>query len=70
MDLLQYIKDGHNIYLLLMGKIRNDYLPIIKDLLQREVLVPPALTPRYLFPEYSEQWRTVTEKGSIYRLIQ
>lgn len=70
MNLLEYIKEGHNVYLLLMGKIRNDYLPIIKDLLQREVLVPPALTPRYLFPEYSEQWRTVTEKGSIYRLVQ
>lgn len=70
MNLLEYIKEGHNVYLLLMGKIRNDYLPIIKDLLQREILVPPALTPRYLFPEYSEQWRKVIEKGSIYRLVQ
>jgi len=69
MNVLEYVREGQNVYLLLMGKIRNDYLPIIKDLLQREVLVPPALTPRYLFPEYSERWREVTEKANIYRLV-
>ncbi len=70
MELLNYLKDGNNVHLLMMGKIRKDYLPIIKDLLQKEILIPPAITPRYLFPEFSPQWKDVKRKGSIFKLIQ
>ena len=70
MELLNYLKDGNNVHLLMMGKIRKDYLPIIKDLLQKEILIPPAVTPRYLFPEFSAQWKDVKRKGSIFKLIQ
>lgn len=68
-ELLTYLKEGNNVHLLMMGKIRKDYLPIIKDLLQKEVLIPPAITPRYLFPEYSDKWAEVKTKGSIFKLI-
>ncbi|MFZ4260614.1 flavohemoglobin expression-modulating QEGLA motif protein [Sphingobacterium sp. HJSM2_6] len=68
-ELLNYLKDGKNVHLLMMGKIRKDYLPIIKDLLQREVLIPPAITPRYLFPEYSDKWKDAKTKGTIFKLI-
>ena len=70
MELITYLKDGNNVHLLMMGKIRKDYLPIIKDLLQKEILIPPAVTPRYLFPEFSPQWKDVKRKGSIFKLIQ
>ena len=70
MELINYLKDGNNVHLLMMGKIRKDYLPIIKDLLQKEILIPPAITPRYLFPEFSPQWKDVKRKGSIFKLIQ
>lgn len=68
MELIQYLHEGHNVHLLMMGKIRKDYLPIIKDLLQREILIPPAITPRYLFPEYLEKWKEVKTKASIFKL--
>lgn len=70
MELLTYLKDGNNVHLLMMGKIRKDYLPIIKDLLQKEILIPPAITPRYLFPDFSPQWKDVKRRGSIFKLIQ
>lgn len=69
MELLTYLKDGNNVHLLMMGKIRKDYLSIIKDLLQKDILVPPKIIPRYLFPDYSEQWKTVKRKGNIFKLI-
>lgn len=52
-----------------MGKIRKDYLPIIKDLLQREILIPPAIIPRYLSAEYRPKWEEVKQKGSIFKLV-
>ncbi len=68
-ELLNYIQEGHQIDLLMMGKIRKDYLPIIKDLLQREILIPPAIIPRYLSAEYRPKWEEVKQKGSIFKLV-
>lgn len=70
MELLTYLKEGHEVELLMMGKIRKDYLPIIKDLLQRGVLIPPALIPRYLSEDYKPRWRDVIQKGSIFKLVE
>ncbi|MVZ61493.1 flavohemoglobin expression-modulating QEGLA motif protein [Sphingobacterium humi] len=68
-ELLNYIQEGHQVDLLMMGKIRKDYLPIIKDLLQREILIPPAIIPRYLSAEYRPKWEEVKQKGSIFKLV-
>ncbi|MVZ64442.1 DUF1704 domain-containing protein [Sphingobacterium sp. DK4209] len=69
-ELLTYLQEGHEVELLMMGKIRKDYLPIIKDLLQRGVLIPPALIPRYMSEEYKPRWREVIQKGSIFKLVE
>ena len=68
MELIEYLKENNNVHLLMMGKIRKDYLPIIKDLLQKEVLIPPAITPRFMFPEYLDKWKEVKTKASIFKL--
>jgi len=69
-ELLNYIKEGNEVDLLMMGKIRKDYLPIIKDLLQRGVLIPPAVIPRYMSADYKPKWQEVTQKGSIFKLVE
>src|SRR5690606_8627708 len=40
-ELIQYIQEGKDLNLLTIGKIREDYLPIVHDLIQRGVLRPP-----------------------------
>src|SRR5690625_2672623 len=46
--LLEYLGEGRELEPLLIGKIHEDYLPLIQELLYRRVLQPPPITPRYL----------------------
>ncbi|GAB3194939.1 uncharacterized protein (TIGR02421 family) [Pontibacter aydingkolensis] len=46
--LLDYLKQGHELEPLLIGKIRQDYIPIVQELIYRKVLRPVPLKPRYL----------------------
>lgn len=49
--LLDHIAAGGNVDHLLVGKVRLEDEPIIKDLLAREVLGPPPLVPRFMQTE-------------------
>ena len=49
--LLDYLKQGHELEPLLIGKIRQDYIPIVQELIYRKVLRPVPLKPRYLLDE-------------------
>ncbi|GGH19772.1 hypothetical protein GCM10011418_24470 [Sphingobacterium alkalisoli] len=68
-ELIQYLKEGKDIRLLTIGKIREDYLPIVQDLTQRGILRPPALVPRYLSIENMERHRDLNKIGNIFTLI-
>ncbi|WP_235891186.1 flavohemoglobin expression-modulating QEGLA motif protein [Sphingobacterium lumbrici] len=68
-ELIQYLKDGKDIRLLTVGKIREDYLPIVKDLMQRGVLQPPALIPRYLSKENMERFKALNKISNVFKLI-
>ncbi|WP_187263412.1 flavohemoglobin expression-modulating QEGLA motif protein [Pontibacter beigongshangensis] len=46
--LLQHLKDGGELEPLLIGKIRQDYIPIVQELIYRRVLRPIPIKPRYL----------------------
>ncbi|HMR20282.1 MAG TPA: flavohemoglobin expression-modulating QEGLA motif protein, partial [Sphingobacterium sp.] len=70
MELIEYIRDGNDITLLTIGKIRKDYLPIIRDLIQRGYMQPPRIRPRYLNTEYSSKLEFIKKEGSIFKLIQ
>jgi uncharacterized protein (TIGR02421 family) len=48
-SLLEYIKDGGDMDLLWIGKVALEHLRIIRELLNRKVLVPAPLKPRYLY---------------------
>ena len=46
--LLAYLQQGHDLEPLLIGKIREDYLPLMQELTYRKVLRPIPIRPRYL----------------------
>jgi uncharacterized protein (TIGR02421 family) len=53
--LLRYLREGGDFEPLLIGKINVDHLPVVRELLRREVLRPPPLRPRYLEDARAQQ---------------
>ncbi|QDU62724.1 hypothetical protein Pan216_35940 [Planctomycetes bacterium Pan216] len=47
MEILEYLRNGGEFEPLFVGKIAADHIPLIKELLHRNVLDPPVLRPRY-----------------------
>ncbi|HEX5170991.1 MAG TPA: tyrosine/phenylalanine carboxypeptidase domain-containing protein [Cyclobacteriaceae bacterium] len=68
-SLLEYVKAGHDITPLLMGKIRQDYLPIIDELIYRKLLKPIPIKPRYLH-KYLESVKKMESKLTVFNLTQ
>ncbi|RZF61770.1 flavohemoglobin expression-modulating QEGLA motif protein [Sphingobacterium corticibacterium] len=68
-ELIQYIQEGKDLNLLTIGKIREDYLPIVHDLIQRGVLRPPRIKPRYLHEPYTEKLKDLNQFASIFKMI-
>jgi uncharacterized protein (TIGR02421 family) len=50
-NLIQYIKDGGDLEILYIGKIGLQHIPLIKELLHREILHKPVLIPQFLKDE-------------------
>ncbi len=46
--LIRYLKEGNPLEPLLIGKIRQNYIPVIRELVTRKILSPIQLKPRYL----------------------
>jgi len=70
-NLLDYLKKGNNIEPLLIGKISEDYIPIMQELVYRNVLKPIPLKPRYLtMPQTGEKLMKLKEGLTIYNLIK
>lgn len=49
--LINFLKKGNSLEPLLIGKIRQNYLPVIEELIARKVLKPLPIKPRYLIDE-------------------
>jgi hypothetical protein len=47
-QLLAYLRAGHALEPLLVGKLALDQVPLVEELLRREILLPPVLEPRWL----------------------
>ncbi len=52
-NLIQYIKDGGDLEILYVGKIGLQHVPLIEELLHREILHKPPLLPKFLKNEQS-----------------
>ncbi len=70
LSLLNYIRDGNDIEPLLIGKIRQDYLPIVEELVHRKVLRPIPIKPRFLEDDYSKEIRRVKKGITVFNMIQ
>jgi hypothetical protein len=46
--LLAYLQEGNQLEPLLIGKIRENYIPLMQELIYRKVLRPVPIRPRYL----------------------
>lgn len=68
--LLSYLKEGNELEPLLIGKIRQDYIPIVQELIYRQVLRPMPLKPRYLLDERLRPKLTQLQQGiTVFNLI-
>jgi uncharacterized protein (TIGR02421 family) len=68
--LLNYLKEGNALEPLLIGKIRQDYLPIVQELIYRNVLRPVPLKPRYLLdPTIKPKFEKLKEGITVFNLL-
>jgi uncharacterized protein (TIGR02421 family) len=61
--LLEYLQQGHALTPLLSGKIAVKHIPVIQELIEREILRPPALLPRYLQGVEAQQKLEALKQG-------
>jgi uncharacterized protein (TIGR02421 family) len=71
MRVLKWLEDGNELEPLLIGKIREDYVPLINELLYRRMLLPAPLSPRYLeFPGVRSKLKQLKKGSSVLDLLQ
>lgn len=70
LNLLEYIKKGNDLESLLIGKIQEDYLPIVQELLHRRLLRPIPIVPRFLSSQYREKIEALKKGITIFNMIR
>ncbi len=71
-NLLKYLSGDHDLEELYIGKIREDYIPVVQELIHRHILEPPPLRPRYIVdPSFEfERKRARLKQGlNIFNLV-
>lgn len=69
LNILEYIKQGKALKPLLIGKIRQDYLPIVEELIHRKILRDIPVMPKFLLAPYAELLSALKTKGNIFKLL-
>lgn len=69
LNVIEYIKHGKDITKLLVGKIRQDYLPVIEELMHRGLLNPSPLRPRFLESPFIDRLAHIKDGGSIFKMM-
>lgn len=69
LHLIEYIQQGHDITPLLIGKIRQDYIPVVNELTFRGLLNKIPIKPRYLSPPYNKKIKQIKEEGTIFNML-
>jgi uncharacterized protein (TIGR02421 family) len=68
--LLRYLKEGNELEPLLIGKIRQEYIPIVQELIYRRVLRPAPIKPRYLLdPAVKPKLEKLKAGISVFNLL-
>jgi uncharacterized protein (TIGR02421 family) len=68
LGIIDYIREGRDLSPLLIGKIREDYIPIVEELTLRGLILPPVLRPRYLSDPYLQSIDQIKKGGNIFNL--
>ncbi len=69
--ILEALADGVDLDVLFVGKLALDHVPLIQDLLDREVLTPPWVRPRWLdVPGAQERLARLREGASVTDLYE
>lgn len=69
LHLIEYIKQGKEIAPLLIGKIRQDYIPVINELTFRGLLSKIPIKPRYLSAPYLKYINQIKKGGNIFSML-
>lgn len=69
-DLLEHLRKGNEIEPLLIGKIRQDYLPIMEEFIHRKILKPIPIKPRYLSSKYQNKINELKKGISVFTMIK
>jgi uncharacterized protein (TIGR02421 family) len=67
-NLINYLKEGHDLEILLCGKIRQDYVHIMQELIARGIAKPLKIKPRYL--QEQEALQRLKNVKQVKNLIQ
>jgi uncharacterized protein (TIGR02421 family) len=67
-NVLDYIRAGNDLEPLLIGKIRQDYLPFIDELIHRRLLRPIPIKPRYLNDSFKEKIHEIKERVTLFNM--
>ena len=69
--LLKYLASGGKIEPLLVGKIKQDYIPFIDELIERKILKTAPILPRYLIDNKAQKrLKQLREKPDVLSLIK
>ena len=71
LELREHLAEGHALEPLLAGKFALRHLPIVKDLMERELLFPPKLKPRYLMHTHCDKKLTEFKNGMpLFKMVR
>jgi uncharacterized protein (TIGR02421 family) len=69
-EIVDYLRRGGNLEVLLVGKIAADHVPVVRELTARGVLMAPPLRPRYMQdPRIPARLETVKQINSVVDLL-
>lgn len=69
LNLIEYVQKGKDISKLLVGKIRQDYIPVIEELTHRRLLNPAPIRPRFLEDPYAANIDMIRNGGSVFKML-
>ena len=70
LNIISYLKKGKSLEPLLIGKIRQDYIPVVQELIHRQILTKIPIKPRYLDDIYSRGIENIRSGGNVFNMIQ
>lgn len=69
LNIIDYLKKGKSLEPLLIGKIRQSYIPVVQELIHRQILTAIPIKPRYMDEKYLSKIENIRSGGNVFNLI-